>query len=395
MQKINDSAGKLFQRKEKRNFIWLCAILCFSALLGGICPETALAKETTVEENVKEEKQEKDEADRKLLADYEDYQKRLSAIGSRWEISDYGFRVIEDQIFPIETQCFGNVYLVPALEEKYRRLALFLTTEDGNVMYRTDQLAANSWNLGSLEQPIRAISAVSFQDLNRDGRMDIILIADCRNRTGSYVGKDYKVGDVLFQSDEGFYRDYRISDKINRFGMNKSAESIIAYVRDGYSTEFLYTASTKAELLRNGFVITAEQDYSRQFEKLGYLEVMPGSYTMAEFATFMIYLVNEQGEIVWSFQPMGDFDNLYALKGIACRDIDGDGMKDILVLARYSYAGDQNEVLTRPDYAIYYQRTGGFETDTEVKKKVYCSDEDTVAELVDKARAYWGWSPET
>ncbi|MDE6845930.1 MAG: VCBS repeat-containing protein [Lachnospiraceae bacterium] len=281
------------------------------------------------------------------------------------------------------------------MEEKYHRLALFLTQEDGKVVYRTDQHAANSWNIGSLEQTVRAISAVSFQDLNQDGRMDIILIVDCRNRTGSYSGKTYKVGDVLFQDSEGFYRDYRISDKINRFGMNKSAESIIAYVRDGYSTEFLYTASTKRELLRNGFVITAEQDYSRQFEKLGYLEVMPGTYTMAEFATLMIYLVNEQGDIVWSFQPMGDFDNLYALKGIACRDIDGDGMKDLLVLARYSYAGNDNEVVIKSDYAIYYQRTSGFETDIEVKKKVICSDEDTVAGLVEKARAYWGWSPET
>ena len=70
-------------------------------------------------------------------------------------------------------------------------------------------------------------------------------------------------------------------------------------------------------------------------------------------------------------------------------------MKDILVLARYSYAGSNNELLIRSDYAIYYQRTSGFETDTEVKQKVICSDEDTVAGLVEKARAYWGWSPET
>ena len=51
-------------------------------------------------------------------------------------------------------------------------------------------------------------------------------------------------------------------------------------------------------------------------------------------------------------------------------------------------------MIIKSDYQIYYQRTGGFDTDTEVKKKVSCSDEDTVAELVDKARAYWGWSPE-
>lgn len=332
--------------------------------------------------------------DRQIRADYEAYQERLRGIERRADIEAGGFAVIEEQTFPLETECFGEVTLVPAMEERYHRLILFLTEQDGTVVYRTDQLAANSWNMGTLEQPIEEIGAVSFQDLNRDGRTDIILIVSCRNKTGTYAGKEYKIGDVLFQDETGFYRDYRISDKINRFGMNKSVESIIAYVRDGYSTEFLYTASTKEELLENGFVIAGEQDYFRQFEKAGYLEVMPGSYTMAEFSTFMIYLVDEQGNIVWSFQPMGDYDNLYALKGITCRDIDGDGMKDLLVFARYSYAGSLEEVVVESAYEIYYQRTNGFETDKEVKRKVRCSEEDTVAGLVDKARAYWGWSPE-
>ncbi len=89
---------------------------------------------------------------------------------------------------------------------------------------------------------------------------------------------------------------------------------------------------------------------------------------------------------------MGEYDNLYALKGITCRDIDGDGMKDILVLARYSYEG--NELLTKSDYSIYYQRTGGFYEETGIQKKYPCSDEDTVAGLVEKARAYWGWKTE-
>ena len=342
----------------------------------------------------KEEKVQTADEDRQVLEAYEEYRERLNKITRRSEIAGSGFTVIEDQIFPLETKCYGEILLVPAMEEKYRRLALFFTKEDGTVVYRTDQLHANSRNVGMLEQPIVEIGAVSFQDLNRDGRMDIVLIVTCRNRTGVYAGREYKVGDVLFQGEKGFYRDYRISDKINRFGMNKSAESIIAYVRDGRSAEFLYTASTKAELLRNGFVITKEQDYFRQFEKLGYLEVMPGSYTIAEFSVFMIYLVDEQGNIVWSFQPMGDYDNLYALKGITCRDIDGDGMKDLLVFARYSYEGSVDEVVIESDYQIYYQRTSGFETDTEVKKKVHCTEEDTVAELVDRARAYWGWSPE-
>ena len=372
-------------RKINSRVKFICVSLAALLLSCFAMPATAKEEDTQAAQA---------EANRQILADYQDYQERLNAIAGEWEIDDYGFTVIEDQIFPIETECFGNVWLVPAMEEQYHRLALFLVNEEGIIVYKTDQLAVNSWNIGSLEQPIRGIAAVAFQDLNRDGRTDIVLIAECRNKTGTYAGKSYQVGDVLFQSDEGFFRDYRIADKINRFGMNKSAESIIAYVRDGYSTEFLYTSTTKSELLRKGFVITEEQDYSRQFEKLGYLEVMPGTYSMGEFTTFMIYLVNEQGNIVWSFQPMGDFDNLYALKGIRCVDIDGDGMKDILVLGRYSYASN-DELIVKSDYEVYYQRTGGFETDTEVKQKIACSDDDTVAGLVEKARAYWGWSPET
>ncbi|MGN1180726.1 MAG: VCBS repeat-containing protein [Suilimivivens sp.] len=335
------------------------------------------------------------EKDQELLADYEDYQMRLASIEKQSDIENNGFTVIEDQIFPLETECFGNGYLVPAIEEKYHRLALFLTKEDGTVVYRTDQLETNNRNRGKLEQPVKEISAVSFLDVNRDGRQDIILITSCKNQTGFYTSKTYKIGDVLFQNDTGFYRDYRISDKINRFGMNKSAKCIIAFVRDSYSTEFLYTASTKDELLENGFVITQEQNYTRQFEKLGRLEVVPGTYTMADFSTFMIYLVNEQGYIVCSLQPMGDYDNLYALKGIQCKDIDGDGMKDIIVLARYSNSGSENELIVKNDYEVYYQRTSGFETDTKIKKKVYCSDENTLSELVERLRAYWGWKTES
>lgn len=368
-------------KKKVRYFL----LVNFILLLSAGSPVPVLAAEVSGEEQEEQE----------LLSNYQDYLERLCSIENRQQIGENGFEIIEDQIFPMETECFGSVLLVPAMEKQYHRLALFFTKEDGTVLYKTDQLEANNRNKGRLDQPIRGISAVSFQDLNKDGRMDIVLITACRNRSGAYAGKTYKVGDVLFQNEKGFYRDYRVSDKINRFGMNKSAESITAYVRDGYSTEFLYTASTKDELLKNGFVIIAEQNYPRQFEKLGRLEVVPGTYTMADYSTFMIYLINEQGYIVWSFQPMGDFDNLYAFKGIACRDIDGDGMKDILVLARYSYEGANNELLTKSDYSIYYQRTGGFYADTEVKKKVPCSDEDTVAGLVEKARAYWGWKTES
>ncbi len=374
---------------KKRIFWIVCAMIFCMVSAGPSASFVSCAAEKADEEETPE-----DGDSRKMLQAYEEYRQRFLQIEDQAEIEEAGFEVDEEQIFPIATESFGDVFMVPALDKNYHRLALFFADNEGKIVYQTDQVEANNCSRGKMEQPIRKLKAVSFQDLNGDGLVDIILIAVCVNESGPYAGKPYKVGDVLFQSREGFYRDYRISDKINRFSMNKSVESIAAFVKDGESTEFLYTAVTRQELLNHGFEIAGEQCYYRQFEKLGKLEVVPGTYTMADFATFMIYLINEQGYIVWSFQPMGDYDNLYALKGITCRDIDGDGMKDLLVLARYSYEGEGNELITKGDYSVYYQRTGGFYEDREIKRQYPCSEEDTVSGLVEKARAYWGWKAE-
>lgn len=342
------------------------------------------------------EQESKENGKENVFAQYQEYQERLEAITYKEEISENGFDIVEDQIFPIEINGYGETAMIPAFDERYARLVLFFAQEDGTIVYRTDQLETNNRIAGQMKQPNRSIAAVVFQDLNEDGWMDIVLLTTCVNRNGSYAGKPYRVGDVLFQNGQqgGFYRDYRISDKINRFGMNKNTELITAFVRDGDSPEFLYTAVTLDELLENGLQIITEQCYTRTFGKLGKLQVVPGSYHVASFDIFMVYLVNEQGNILSSLQPMGNFDNLYALKGINCRDIDGDGLKDIVILAKYSYENDEGQMVVESDYSIYYQRTGGFSADTEIKKKYQCGDEDTMEMLVEKARAYWGWKSE-
>ncbi len=327
---------------------------------------------------------------------YLEYEARFSSIEREDHIEENGFTVIEEQVFSVILESFGEeeVKFLPAMDFSCHRLALFLADQEGNILYKCNRLETNNRIRGALEQPTEGIAAVSFQDVNKDGLTDIILITKCVNDTGAYAGKAYKVGDVLFQGEGTFYRDWRISDKINRFSMNKSANCIISFVRDGCSTEYLYTASTLQELLDNGFTIIEEQCYTRNFEKLGKLQVVPGTASMSEYNIFMIYLVNEQGNIVWSFQPMEDYDNLYSLKGINGRDLDGDGMKDLVVLARYSYEGPKGELMVESKCAIYYQRTSGFDIDRDFQEYYQCTDEDTMEELVQKIREYWGWKIE-
>lgn len=324
---------------------------------------------------------------------YEEYAARFAAIERETDLEENGFDALERQRFPVDLDLFGEVMFLPAIERTYHRLALFFVDADGRIVYKTDQLETNYYSPGSVRQSTEALEAVSFQDVNRDARWDIVLITDCVKQSGTGAGRTYRVGDVLFQGEQGFYRDWRVSDKINRFGMNKSIDFIAAFVRDGRSTEFLYTESTLSGLLKHNMRVVAEQSYWYSFEKLGRLRIVPGIYRISDYDVFLVYLINERGDIVWSFQPMGEYDNLYALRGIACRDIDGDGLRDVVVLARYS-SWSQGEMQLVTDYRIYYQRTGGFVEDTKMKERVACREDETMTELVKRARACWGWSAE-
>ena len=359
-------------------------------LLIGTCIITLLVPQLQI--NAKEQNRAQS-----VRAAYEKYIARLESVAYRQEISEKGFEIVESQIFPFEPKMglvtesdaepeqeyLSGMSLIPAFDRTYHRLALFLADVDGRILYRTDQLETNNQILGQMTQPEQEIASIAFQDLNGDMQTDIILI--------TYCDKKYKVFQSADKNTLNFYRDYRISEKLNRFGMNKNTKAITAFVRDGYSTEFLYTALTLKQLRSHGFQVITEQCYTRTFGKLGKLQVVPGTYQIADYDVFLIYLVNEQDDILSALQPMGDYDSLYALKGVNCRDIDGDGLKDIIVLARYSYEDEEHKFAVASDYSIYYQRTGGFSADTEIKSQYQCSDEDTMQILIEKARAYWGW----
>ena len=112
------------------------------------------------------------------------------------------------------------------------------------MVLKSDDFIGNNWRRGQVRQTNRSVVCISVSDLNGDGLDDIILITACKNDVGQFSGIPYQVADVYFQSESGFYRDYRISDKLNRFDMNQDYFQITDFVRDGISREFLFTAKT-------------------------------------------------------------------------------------------------------------------------------------------------------
>ena len=115
---------------------------------------------------------------------YEEYSGRFASITSRSDITEKGFEIVESQIFPFEPEVMpeeaedsgtepdtgaasdeetsSGIFLIPAFDRMYHRLALFLTDSDGNILYKTDQLETNSRVRGQMEQPEQEIASIAF-----------------------------------------------------------------------------------------------------------------------------------------------------------------------------------------------------------------------------------------
>ena len=281
-----------------------------------------------------------------------------------------------------------DVYAV--VQSELGRAALFFADTEGNIIYKTEELECNYFYKGSLNQPNVAIAAIGTRDVNHDGLLDILLITRCL-----YDGVEFKIGDILFQNanSDGFYRDWRVSDKINRFSMNKDIDMMAAYAGGGQSSEFLYSAATMGELTEGGFKPLQYQTFDADFEKFGTVQVVPGTYKMSSHYIFVLYLVDGEGRVLWNFQTMGGYDSFSQMLGISFKDVDGDGWADLSVLAEYKNLDDNNDSYAVSDFLIYYQRDGYFFEDADFHK-VYVgklTGSETMDNIVQSARKYWGW----
>ena len=313
----------------------------------------------------------------------------IDQVGADQEAADE--QAAEQIMVMMDHAALGKLKALPAIHWEYNRLALFFVSEDGVVIAKTDDFISNSWLEGQTRQTNRDLLSISCFDLNGDGLDDIIIISACRNDFGIYADKTYPVADVLFQNQQGFYRDPRVSDKINRFDMNKTDQAVLAFVRDGVSMEFLFTAKNLAELLAKGFKPISSQCFTEHFEKFGVVDVISGFFNMAGQNYLMVYIVDKDGRILWNFQPMHYYVNFYAISAFSFRDIDGDGNKDLLLIGYYVTYDEDRTVIIKKDYDIYYQRAGYFLEDIKFKQSYYCQEDDTISTITKVARQYWGW----
>ena len=326
-------------------------------------------------------------------SDYALYFARFESIETLADAKENGYEISDGTYATGAFKAAGvsECTMYPAVHKEFGRAALFFADKRGSVLFKTEALECNNFLKDSLHQPNVVIAATAVRDLNGDGLPDIIVVSRCFDG-----GNRFKIGDVLFQGGGIFYRDWRISDKINRFSMNKDIDMITAFVRDGQSTEFLYRAKTLDELTDHGFVPMVYQSFEANFEKFGAVQVVSGTYQIGGHHIFILYLVDGDGQVVWNFQSMRDYDNFSHMTGISFKDVDGDGWADLSVLAKYYSLDDNNKTYGATDFSIYYQRDGYFFEDRDFHASFVreITGNETMDDIVQAARKYWGWRME-
>lgn len=78
---------------------------------------------------------------------------------------------------------------------------------------------------------IDRIKAVSFKDLNHDGRTDIVIIADYITGVNAHGIETRPIAGIFFQKKDNTYTTLSELDKnINQTGHNRTLQNIIQYV---------------------------------------------------------------------------------------------------------------------------------------------------------------------
>lgn len=135
------------------------------------------------------------------------------------------FTPFESQCFMVNLDSWGEVKFVAGeIPTSFgKTVTIYLTNKDGDILY--------DFNSGSnaLFHFDVHVEAVSFQDVNKDGLKDIIIISAYNSKASTASGKT--IAAVYFQkNDKSFAADSKLNGEINDSGSNKDIKSVVKYL---------------------------------------------------------------------------------------------------------------------------------------------------------------------
>lgn len=134
------------------------------------------------------------------------------------------------------------------------------------------------------------------------------------------------------------------------------------------------TKENLSKLKKNGFEIIPDQSFWTKLEGFGRVKFISG-YTMDMGTPILnFYLVDSNENIIYKlsnfYGNMWIFDEI---KAISFRDVNKDGLKDIIVIADYILGHGENAATPFPVAGIYFQKDKNFIDFAKLDESIYDS----------------------
>lgn len=132
-----------------------------------------------------------------------------------------------------------------------------------------------------------------------------------------------------------------------------------------------------------GFEIIEDQTFEVELENWGKVRFVSGSYKVDEIPKLSLYLVDSNENIAYALPGFtGNMWAFYKLKAVAFKDVNRDGLKDIIIIADCILGHGENAANPFLVSSIYFQKGKEFVTIPELDNEIYYAKQNLNIDMI-------------
>jgi hypothetical protein len=125
-------------------------------------------------------------------------------------------------------------------------------------------------------------------------------------------------------------------------------------------------------LVKNGLRVFDDQSFSTEFENYGEVKFVSGGVEGDNPFELRLYLTDNDGKVLYSFSDFygNRWSMLTEIVVVAFKDVNKDGLKDIIIIANYMTGVGENGAVEFPVAGIYFQKDMEFIDISEIDEQI-------------------------
>lgn len=141
-----------------------------------------------------------------------------------------------------------------------------------------------------------------------------------------------------------------------------------------------------SDLQEKGLKVIENQSFWVELENWGKVRFVSRQFTDEGTFKLQFYLVDDKGNILYNFP---DFYNskfwfFYELRAIAFKDVNKDGLKDIVVIADYVSGVGEQGAIPFPVGSVYFQKENEFVNIPELDEQINDANKNETIDMIQK-----------